>query len=166
MNDLENFRIKQATDIERWMETKFSQLDDKIDVTFEEQETYLKGYIDVQKHALQSEADRYFSNVHQDLMKSEEDKLRELRNFKLFIDEQLLKIRQDMGERFYEQHAHNDEIDSRLKLVLKKLTINGANFEIGIAKMQSVNDEIVENARLTEIEYHKMLDVIVSMMES
>ena len=47
MNDLENFRIRQATDIERWMDTKFSQLDDKIDVTFEEQETYLKGYIDI-----------------------------------------------------------------------------------------------------------------------
>ena len=47
MNDLENFRMKQATDIEKWMETKFGQLDDKIDVTFEEQETFLKGYIDI-----------------------------------------------------------------------------------------------------------------------
>ena len=99
-------------------------------------------------------------------MKSEKDKLHELKKFKLFIDEQMLKIRQDIGERFYEQHAHNDEIDSRLKLILKKLIINGANFEIGMAKMQSVNDEIVENAKSTEIEYHKMLDVIISMMES
>ena len=35
-------------------------------------------------------------------MKSEEDKLRELKKFKLFIDESLLKIRQDIGEKFYE----------------------------------------------------------------
>ena len=35
-----------------------------------------------------------------------------------------------------------------------------------MAKMQGVNDGIMENAKLTEIEYHKMLDVIISMMES
>ena len=50
--------------------------------------------------------------------------------------------------------------------MLKKLIMNGAHFELGMAKMQGVNDGIIENAKLSEIEYHKMLDVIISMIES
>lgn len=46
MNDLEEFRMKQATDVEQWIETRFNEFDDKIDTGLDEQETFLKGYID------------------------------------------------------------------------------------------------------------------------
>ena len=60
----------------------------------------------------------------------------------------------------------NEEVDRRLKLLVKKIVVNAANFEVALKNLEGVNDKIKEKAHAMEGEFHKILDVVVSMIES
>jgi len=49
---------------------------------------------------------------------------------------------------------------------VKKIVVNAANFEVALGNLQGVNDKIKEQAQTIEGEFHKILDVIVSVIES
>jgi hypothetical protein len=44
--------------------------------------------------------------------------------------------------------------------------VNAANFEVELKNLQGVNDDIKEKAHAMEGEFQKILDVIVSVIES
>jgi hypothetical protein len=50
--------------------------------------------------------------------------------------------------------------------MVKKIVVNAANFEVALKNLEGVNDKIKEKAQEMEGEFHKILDVIVSMIES
>ena len=53
-----------------------------------------------------------------------------------------------------------------VKLLVKKIVVNAANFELGLKNLQGDNDKIKEQAHAMEGEFQKVLDVIVSVIES
>lgn len=72
--------------------------------------------------------------------------MKQLMKFKEYIERENIAVRKEVGIRFYEQAAFNDEIDRRLKLTVKKIVVNAANFEVGLKNLQGVNEKIKENA--------------------
>lgn len=82
------------------------------------------------------------------------------------LDDALLKIQTEVGQRFYEQRNYNEEVDQRLRLIVKKIVKNAANFDLELAKLQGVNNRIIKDAKLMDGEFKRILDVIVSMVEA
>lgn len=82
------------------------------------------------------------------------------------IDDALLKVRTEIGQRFYEQRNYNDDVDQRLRLIIKKIVKSAANFDLELAKLRGVNNDIIRDAKLMDEEFKRILDVIVTMVEA
>ena len=53
-----------------------------------------------------------------------------------------------------------------MRLIIKKIVQNAANFDLELAKLQGVNNRIIKDAKLMDEEFKRILDVIVSMVEA